>query len=154
MDIIIREFKPEDYPEVLKLWKVTKQVALDRKWVYELKARRQPDLFLIAEVDGKIVGTAVSTHDVQFSQIHHLAVHPDYQGRGIGSKLLSEMERRLKARGCLGILITVSKKNPRYYEVLKFYRKRGFRVVGDYTHVGKIAGNREEVAKAFMSSNA
>ena len=105
--------------------------------------------FLVAEVDGKVVGTVVSTYDVQFSHIHHLAVHPDYQNRGIGSLLLSEIERRLKARGCLGLLITVNKRNPRYEEILKFYRKRGFRVIGDYTHVGKIIGREEDVVKAY-----
>lgn|GEM_PF-1141898 len=149
MNVVIREFKPEDYYEVYKLWKLTKQVALDRKWIYELKAKRQPDLFLVAEVDGKVVGAVVSTYDVQFSHVHHLAVHPDYQNRGIGSLLLSEIERRLKARGCLGLLITVNKRNPRYEEVLKFYRKRGFRVIGDYTHVGKMIGRKEDMVKAY-----
>ncbi|WP_295761389.1 GNAT family N-acetyltransferase [uncultured Oscillibacter sp.] len=53
-----------------------------------------PDLSLVAEMDGKIVGhilfTAASVGDVPVLALAPLAVLPGYQGKGIGTALIEE----------------------------------------------------------------
>jgi GNAT superfamily N-acetyltransferase len=51
--------------------------------------RIAPDLyeFQLAEVDGSVVGMAAIKEGDDF--LHHLYVHPDYQGQGIGAALLA-----------------------------------------------------------------
>jgi len=66
-----------------------------------------PDLALVAEVDGRVVGHALfypykvllSGDAVQATSLHPLAVHPDFQKQGVGSKLMEEAHRRLKEKG-------------------------------------------------------
>lgn len=141
----IRPFRPEDYRELYRIWRATKQLALDRKWLYALRCRRDPELFLVAEWNGRVVGGVIATHDIHFSHIHHLAIDPEYQGRGIGTRLLEAIEAVLRRRGTYGALITVSRRNPAYREVLRFYQHRGYRTLGDYTHLGKLLASREEL---------
>ncbi|WP_292466920.1 GNAT family N-acetyltransferase [Methanolobus sp.] len=43
--------------------------------------------FLVAEIDGRIVGAACLEID-RFPVVHSIAVHPDHCGKGIGSQLL------------------------------------------------------------------
>ncbi|WP_048055407.1 GNAT family N-acetyltransferase [Pyrococcus sp. NA2] len=59
--------------------------------------------------------------------IEFFIVHPDFQGRGIGSKLLSFARNRLRALGKKPYVITFP--NLRAYE---YYIKRGFREVMRY----------------------
>jgi len=56
-------------------------------------------IFLIAESDGAVVGTALCTHDGRKGWINRLAVVPEHQGKGIGAMLMEEAERRFEALG-------------------------------------------------------
>jgi ribosomal protein S18 acetylase RimI-like enzyme len=52
--------------------------------------------------------------------IHRLCVSPDYQNRGIGSKVLSHIEEQIKSMGYLSIRLDVFSENP---YALKLYEK-------------------------------
>ena len=66
-----------------------------------------PDLALVAEVDGQVAGYALfypyqvllSGEKVKATSLHPLAVHPDFQRQGVGSKLMEEAHRRLREKG-------------------------------------------------------
>ncbi len=66
-----------------------------------------PDLALVAEVEGRVVGHALfypykvllSGEEVQATSLHPLAVHPNFQKQGVGSKLMEEAHRRLEEKG-------------------------------------------------------
>ena len=49
-------------------------------------------LFLIAEVDGRIVGSVRASVKDGICHIGRLVVHPDFQNQGIGTKLMEEIE--------------------------------------------------------------
>jgi len=55
--------------------------------------------------------------------IHDLAVLPSFQGRGIGSSLLAEVEKHARARGCCKITLEVHDSNE---GAKKLYRATGF----------------------------
>jgi hypothetical protein len=65
------------------------------------KVRRDPELFLVAEGDGAIVGPGVGDFDGRRALIHHLVVATPFRSQAIGSCLLNAFETKLQAKGCL-----------------------------------------------------
>ena len=55
--------------------------------------------------------------------VEELAVHPDYQGRGVGAFLLEQLEHLARVRGCTHLVLEVAENNT---GALKFYRGRSF----------------------------
>ena len=104
--IKIREFHfPFDYDSVYQLWGgIEKGVHVGRSDTLaeiEKKIARDPDLFIIAEADGAIIGSVIGGFDGRRGLIYHLAVAASFRGLGIGSRLMDEVEARLRAKGCL-----------------------------------------------------
>ncbi|MBN2110306.1 MAG: GNAT family N-acetyltransferase [Methanosarcinaceae archaeon] len=52
------------------------------------------DRFAVAEAKGRIVGAGAIVNDT-FPEIHSIAVHPNYRGRGIGTSLVNYMISRI-----------------------------------------------------------
>ena len=70
--------------------------------------------------------------------LYWIAVDPDFQEQGVGSKLLSFLEEVVKAEGGRLILADTST-IPHYEKTQKFYLKNGFQEVArvlDYYHPG------------------
>ncbi len=89
----------------------------------EKKFRRDPDLFLIAESDGKIIGTVLGGFDGRRGLIYHLAVSAAFRGQGVGTRLMNEVERRLRLKGCLKSYLLITRDNA---EVVEYYKRRGW----------------------------
>ena len=122
----IREFCfPDDYDGALKLWgsmEVGVQVGRsDTPEEIQRKLQRDPDLFLIAEENNVIVGTIIGGFDGRRGMIYHLAVQSNFREQGIGSLLLAEVEKRLKAKGCRKCYLLVTTDNT---SAAQFYEQR------------------------------
>jgi ribosomal protein S18 acetylase RimI-like enzyme len=89
----------------------------------EKKLRHDPELFLVAEVQGKIVGTVLGGFDGRRGLVYHLAVAQAQRGQGLGRTLMDEIERRLRAKGCIRSYLLVTRDNP---EAVDFYAHRGW----------------------------
>src|SRR5215216_7496913 len=105
-EIHIREFKfPTDYQQVYDLWaSIEKGVHIGRSDTpaeIEKKISRDPDLFLIAECQNRIIGTVIGGYDGRRGLIYHLAVDTAFRREGIGSRLMDQVEEKLRAKGCL-----------------------------------------------------
>jgi ribosomal protein S18 acetylase RimI-like enzyme len=61
------------------------------------------------------------SHEMRPLFVEELAVHPDLQGRGLGSFMLEQVQHLARLRGCTHIVLEVAENNP---NALKFYRKR------------------------------
>ena len=70
---------------------------------------------------GPIPGTE-SSYD-----LYWIAVHPDFQGKGLGRRLLSEVERLAKAAGASRIYVDTSKR-AQYASTRAFYESCGYRL--------------------------
>ena len=135
----IREFRfPEDYQQVYQLWAtIEKGVHVGRSDTLDeigKKVARDPDLFLIAESNGAIVGSVIGGYDGRRGLIYHLAVTVAFRGQGIGSRLMDEVESRLRAKGCLKSYLLVTLDNP---EVEDYYRQRGWQHMDQIHLYGK-----------------
>jgi ribosomal protein S18 acetylase RimI-like enzyme len=126
--IQVREFHfPNDYEPVYQLWQATeKGVRVGRSDTLneiQKKLARDPDLFLLAEAEDQIVGSVIGGFDGRRGLIYHLAVAAPFRGKGIGSRLMDEVESRLRARGCLKCYLLVTDDNP---EAEDYYQHRGW----------------------------
>jgi len=124
----IREFiYPADYQPVYDLWSsIEKGVHVGRSDApaeIEKKIARDPDLFLVAESEGKIVGSVIGGYDGRRGLIYHLAISPSFRGLGIGSRLMDEVESRLRGKGCLKCYLLVTNDNR---DVEDYYQDRGW----------------------------
>ena len=132
----IREFCfPADYDAVFALWgSIEKGVRTGRSDTFaeiEKKLTRDPDLFLVAEADGMIVGSVIGGYDGRRGLVDHLAVASAFRGTGIGSRLMEELESRLRAKGCLKCYLLVTSDNQ---EAEIYYKHRGWQHM-DYIHL-------------------
>jgi len=100
----------------------------------EKKIGRDPDLFLVAETGGCIIGSVIGGFDGRRGLIYHLAVAAEYRGQGLGSRLMDEVEARLRAKGCLKCYLMVTKDNT---EVVHYYEQRGWKPVDNVHLYGK-----------------
>jgi ribosomal protein S18 acetylase RimI-like enzyme len=137
--IQIREFRfPADYESVYKLWKsIEKGVHVGRSDTpaeIEKKIARDPDLFLVAESDGTIIGSVIGGYDGRRGLIYHLAVATAFRGRGIGSCLMDEVESRLRAKGCVKCYLLVVEGNT---EAESYYQQRGWEHMDNIHLYGK-----------------
>jgi len=129
----IREFHyPEDYEQAASLWQsMAKGVRFSRSDVpaeIEKKMTRDPDLFLVAESDGRLVGTVIGGFDGRRGMIYHLAVAESQRRNGIAKQLMDELEKRLVAKGCIRSYLLVHKDNA---EARSLYEKHHWILLGD-----------------------
>ena len=82
--------------------------------VHDVKrAIAEPQLeFLVAEVDGRVVGTIMGGFDGWRGAISRLAVEAPYRRRGIGQALLAEVEARFDRNGVSVVGALVEKGPP------------------------------------------
>lgn len=121
----IRPFAIDDRDAVIALWEAA---GLTRPWNDPRKDIRRklqvrPDLFLVAEDDGVVVGTVMVGYDGHRGWINYLGVDPDRRRMGIGRALMAEAERLLRLEGCPKINLQVRSNNG---DAIEFYRRIGY----------------------------
>ena len=92
----------------------------------ELRAAlaRNPGLVIVAdEPPTGLAGSVFGTFDGRRGWLNRLATSPDRRGKGIGTALVRELERRLLAKGCVKINLLVEPDNA---DVVPFYERLGF----------------------------
>lgn len=141
-----------DEADIDRVWEFLKRVfrEVNRQTVEYQRPRSKPRFVesydddgvdqLIFEVDGELIGYAECAFDVTGSDnwvnpryfesrdmrpmfVEELAAHPAYQGRGVGSFMLEQLEHLARLHGCTHLVLEVAENNQR---ALSFYRKRDF----------------------------
>ena len=97
----VREACRKDCPAVLDLWRHAEAMpsSTDRLEELERLVAEDRGLFLVAEVDGRLVGSIIGGWDGWRGNMYRLAVAPEYRRRGIARSLVAEVERRLRTQG-------------------------------------------------------
>jgi len=123
--MLIRPFAVADTEAAVALWEVC---GLTRPWNDPRKdiARKltvQPELFLVGEIDGATVATAMIGFDGHRGWLYYLAVSPEHRGQGLGSALVSAAEQLLIERGCPKLNLQVRGGNS---ALISYYRSLGY----------------------------
>ncbi len=104
--------------------------------IYESEAIEQ----LLYEAEGKIVGYSECAYEPTGEDswvnprwfekrgmrplfVEELAVHPDYQGRGVGGFMLDQLQHLARTHGCTHLVLDVAENNE---SALAWYRTRNF----------------------------
>lgn len=111
----VRPFAMVDYAAVRGLWaNAGGDLQLrpsDEPGEIAKKLTRAPDLFLVAELAGRVRGVVMGAWDGRRGWIHHLAVAADHRRKGVATRLVGEVEERLRAKGCLKVNLLVFRGN-------------------------------------------
>ena len=131
----IRPFMLADSDAVIKIWKACDLTVPwnDPKRDIARKLQVNPELFLVAELNGRLAGTVMGGYEGHRGWINYLAVAPDSQRRGVGRALMETVEAKLLALGCPKINLQVRSSNT---AVIQFYGHLGYHI-DDVLNLGK-----------------
>lgn len=131
MQYRIRDYKTEDYQDVLKIWQVTGlggAMRGDDEHVINRTLLVGGRLLIMENTEGEIIGTSWMTNDGRRLYLHHFGIKPAWQGKGLANMLLQESLEVAKEKG-LQIKLEVHQNNT---IAAKLYKKFGFSWLGDY----------------------
>ncbi len=137
--VAIRQFRyPEDYSRAVHLWKAAgdgvRVGPSDAPEEVQKKLLRDPDLFLVAEAGEEMVGTVIGGFDGRRGMVYHLAVAAGFRRQGIASRLMTELEARLRSKGCIRCYLIVRLGND---GAMRHYEKLGWQRLDDDTLYAK-----------------
>ena len=97
---MVRVMTCEDYDSVYALWMSIHGIGMrsmdDSREGVERFLKRNPTTSVVAEEDGKIVGTILCGHDGRRGCFYHVCVDPGYRRRGIGKAMAVKAMQELQ----------------------------------------------------------
>lgn len=91
----------------------------------------------VISVDGRIKGLSIGMKKPWIEGLEYyideFCIDYNLQGKGLGSKFIKEIEIDIKKEGLNGILLNTENDFPSF----KFYKKNGFKSLGDLVVMGK-----------------
>ena len=122
----IRQYRPSDKKTVHLINQESLEISF--RYYYDLFHEREPDLFQVAEYESKIVGFILVKNGINLGESHTgliyaIAVTPQYRSLGIGTELVSVVEKILKEKAVKKFYLhvrTANKKGVQFYERLGF----------------------------------
>jgi len=125
----IREARSDEVEAILALWQATGSgpSITDTREHLAMVTEKAPDLFLVAQAGGRLVGSIIGGWDNWRGHIYRLAVHPDFRRRGLARALTDEIERRLRARGARRIYALAATKQEmgvKFWESLPYEKSK------------------------------
>ncbi|HNS05517.1 MAG TPA: GNAT family N-acetyltransferase [Candidatus Saccharicenans sp.] len=115
MEVLIRKFKISDYDQVINLWQLCqlplKPEGRDSRSQLEQQIKLDQIIFLVAEKEGKVIGTVLASHDGRKGWINRLAVHPDARRQGLGTQLIKKAEEELEKQGLILLAALIEEEN-------------------------------------------
>ena len=122
--VAIRDMTPYDVPAVNALEQRLFPVdAWPLQMFIDELSQPETRRYFVAESNGGIVGYAGVMCIEPIADVQTIAVVPEYEGRGIGSTLLTRLVREARVRRALDLLLEVRADNPRAQQL---YRRFGF----------------------------
>lgn len=121
--------------DVLEQFLAIDQAAFSGFWQFDLHGLREAvdstsssDLLAIQGPDAAPVAFAIVGYGHAISYLQRLAVHPDWQGQGMGRSLVRSVLRRARAKGARAMLLNTQFENE---AAINLYRDEGFSLLPD-----------------------
>lgn len=138
-DLHIRPYTKADLDAVADIWSAAFKGDAPRNLADQSiseKERFQPGLVFVAELNGKLVGTTIAGYDGYRGWLNGVAVHPEFQRRGIAKEMVHHAIAKLQSLGCLKVNLQIRDGNE---AVVAFYETMGFEVEQRIS-MGKLIG--------------
>jgi ribosomal protein S18 acetylase RimI-like enzyme len=130
-NLIIRNYCDDDYPGLCRLWEETNMGRPDRgdnqKTIND-SVLIGGALLIMTDSSEEVIGSSWMTFDGRRIHLHHFAILPSHQGKGLSKLLLKESLRFVREKG-YQVKLEVHQSNTRAIEL---YKKAGFKYLGDY----------------------
>lgn len=113
--VTIRRVREDELSGVLEMWReadVTPPSLSDSIEGLTRLIAEPAAILLVAEVDGRVVGSVIGGWDGWRGNIYRLAVTPDHRRRGIARRLVREVSAALFAKGASRISALVEREHP------------------------------------------
>ncbi len=111
----IRKMTIEDYDDVYHLWMSIKGFGMrsrdDSREGVEAFLKRNPESSVVAEEDGKIVGSILCGHDGRRGCLYHVCVAANSRMKGIGKAMVVFCMEALKKEGINKVSLIAFTKN-------------------------------------------
>jgi len=97
----VRDFQDDDLDRVVRVWEESRKTGVDPVYgIAEiLAALRGEGVAVVAVVGQVVVGATIAQINGDRGWVNMLALSDDWRGKGLGSAMLTELERRLMQRG-------------------------------------------------------
>lgn len=131
MKINIRDYLPEDYPQIAALWAETGLGGPqrgDNQQVIDQSIAMGGKMLVATLEDGTLIGTSWMTFDGRRLHLHHFGISPRYQRQGIGRQLAIASIAFAKEKG-YQIKLEVHQTNT---AAIELYKGLYFQYLGDY----------------------
>ncbi len=133
--MIIRDYRETDRDQVWHLWEISGlTLPPGCRSSKSVACRTGAALFLVADTDNGVVGSATGTWDGERGWICSVAVAPPFRRAGLARNLVQELEKRLREKGASCVLTFVPRDNL-FSQML--FEDCGFRPMGDHIVMGK-----------------
>jgi ribosomal protein S18 acetylase RimI-like enzyme len=137
----VRAARSDDVAEILALWRDSKVVPghTDDAPSLGRLLEHTPGALLVAEEDGRIVGSLIAAWDGWRGNMYGLAVLPQFRRAGVGNLLVREGESRLLAEGARRVTALVYAEDER---AVSFWEAAGYRLdEGTSRHVKTLSAS-------------
>jgi ribosomal protein S18 acetylase RimI-like enzyme len=131
-DLIIRDYRNEDYDELINFWYLTDMGNPERGDSRDTISRTLQLggklLILESKSSRQICGSSWMTYDGRRILLHHFGILPECQGKGLSKILLKESLQFIKSNGSQ-VKLEVHSTN---FKAINLYKKFGFKHLGEY----------------------
>jgi ribosomal protein S18 acetylase RimI-like enzyme len=124
--LILRAFREDDIPwlvEILRSNNMYDYPEVEGPEAMKRVASCESAVMVIAEFHGLPRGFIKAVYDGSRALIHLLAVHPEYQRLGIGTRLVRSASEECERRGAPSLSVTVTSRSE------LFWKKQGFEML-------------------------
>ncbi len=97
----VRDFHEDDLDQVVRIWEESRKTAVEPVYglAEVLATFRGNGVAVVAVVGSSVVGATIAQVNGDRAWVNMLAMSDDWRGLGMGSCMLTELERRLMQRG-------------------------------------------------------
>jgi ribosomal protein S18 acetylase RimI-like enzyme len=142
MNFKLRKAKRKDLKKIAKMYKEEYgKSPFNERWTDKTSLKRINNYYksskiFVVEVEKNVVGALVLSDYIWFNgkrgHIDEIFITKDFQGKGIGSKLIKFAEKYFSDKKISGLTFISHKKSMAF----KFYKKRGYKETG-WVHMEK-----------------
>lgn len=140
----VRSYLHTDFPQLAALWREAGLFVelIDTQENLLAKSTYLPDSIIVAESEGKIVGSVVVVYDGWMPFIFRLAVAKEFRKHGLGVQLLEAAEQKLQG---LGADISAILVDAEAMKLVAWYQRLGYQDIGkQYLCLTKALKQQEE----------